>query len=96
MVSVPSPGYLAHPYSPDGAFLVTGDNEQLVNELKLFPDSKPTAEDQQAANSFAALGLQNVSLQYMLNSVHCIIALCIDQYILLKYYYFLSAKLENN
>lgn len=61
LVSVPSPGFLAHPYSPDGAMLVTGQNMTLADSLKLFPDPKPTPEDQLAADSFVALGLQNVS-----------------------------------
>lgn len=59
MVSVPAPAYLAHPYSPDGAMLVTGQNMTLADNMILFPDPKPTPEDQLAADSFVALGLQN-------------------------------------
>jgi ABC-type multidrug transport system ATPase subunit len=56
LFSIPSPGYLAHPYSPKGAVLVTGQDETLVNSLNLFADPNITAADTTAAANFAALG----------------------------------------
>jgi ABC-type multidrug transport system ATPase subunit len=56
MFSIPSPGFLAHPYSPKGAVLVTGQDQTLAQALNLFPDPNVTAADQVAAANFADLG----------------------------------------
>ncbi len=59
LFSIPSPGYLAHPYSPKGAVLVTGQDQTVVNSLNLFPDPNVTAADITAATSFAELGTES-------------------------------------
>jgi ABC-type multidrug transport system ATPase subunit len=59
MFSIPSPGYLAHPYSPKGAVLVTGQDQALTQAMNLFPDPNVTTADQIAAANFAALGQES-------------------------------------
>lgn len=56
MVSVPAPGFLAHPWSPQGAVLMTGSDPTLVDRLSLFPNPNITAQDQAAAANFSARG----------------------------------------
>jgi len=56
LFTIPSPGFLAHPFSPKGAVLVTGQDQAIAQTLNLFPDPNVTAADQAAAANFAALG----------------------------------------
>ncbi|KAL4523256.1 hypothetical protein Ndes2437B_g00384 [Nannochloris sp. 'desiccata'] len=56
MFSIPSPGFLAHPYSPEGAVLITGQNQTIAQAMDLFPDPIVTPADQATAANFAALG----------------------------------------
>jgi hypothetical protein len=56
LFQVPSPGYLAHPESPDAAILMTGVQETIVNDMQLFPEPDVTDESIQAVAAFAQLG----------------------------------------
>ena len=60
MVSLPSEGYLAQPYSPNAAILMTGEDPVLAQDWTLFPNPNATAEDNQAAANFFAQGQQTV------------------------------------
>lgn len=58
VAQVPSPGYLAHPWSPDGALLVSGE-DSVVESLDLFPVPDITPQSVDAMREFAAKGQQN-------------------------------------
>ena len=62
MVSVPSEGYLAHPYSPNTEILMTGEDPSLAQDWTLFPNPNATAADTQAAATFFAQGQETVRI----------------------------------
>lgn len=57
VAQVPSEGYLAHPYSPNAAMLVTGD-ENVTNTIDLYPPPNITPAETSAALEFAVKGNQ--------------------------------------
>lgn len=61
LYTTPSPGYLAHPWSPDAAMLMTSKNYSLYDSLQLFPPPNITPSDTAAALSFSQLGQRTVS-----------------------------------
>ena len=58
VAQVPSPGYLAHPWSPDAAMLLTGD-KAVVDSIDLFPVPNVTQAEIDAASRFFLQGAQN-------------------------------------
>jgi hypothetical protein len=61
LFQVPSPGYLAHPYSPAAAMLVTAEDPAALAALQLFPNPQVAPAAVAAATAFAALGQESVS-----------------------------------
>ena len=64
VAQVPSVGYLARPESPNAAMLITGDSEQIVSDINLFPVPEVTPEDAARAQAFSQRG-QATGAQYV-------------------------------
>lgn len=58
VAQVPSPGYLAHPWSPDAAMILTGE-KAVVDSIDLFPVPNVTQGEIDAARQFLLQGAQN-------------------------------------
>mmetsp|Transcript_12375 Transcript_12375/g.35287 ORF Transcript_12375/g.35287 Transcript_12375/m.35287 type:complete len:983 (+) Transcript_12375:143-3091(+) len=64
VAQVPSVGYLAKPESPNAAMLITGDSEEIISDINLFPVPTLTAEDVARAQAFGERG-QATGAQYV-------------------------------
>ena len=67
LYTVPSPGYLAHPWSPKAAMLMTANDPALANTLQLFPD--PSGGNQVASLNFFQEGQATVRFFLLLFKV---------------------------
>jgi len=61
LIQVPSPGYLAYPWSPKAAMLITAENETVTRGVELFPVPNVSVNAANVAAQFAQLGQQSVS-----------------------------------
>ena len=64
VAQVPSVGYLAEPESPNAAMLITGDSDQILNDIDLFPVPNVTGAEAARAQAFAERG-QATGAQYV-------------------------------
>lgn len=64
LFQAPERDFLAEPWSPKAAMLMTGDNESIINNLILFPPPETTAAERNASRAFAELGLENDNAVY--------------------------------
>eukprot|EP00889_Picochlorum_renovo_P007557 jgi/Picre1/34587/NNA_002055.t1 len=56
VAQVPSEGFLAHPFSPKAAMLMTGDDASIVEDVDLFPVPEVTVQGGAQARAFAEEG----------------------------------------
>lgn len=63
--TVPSPGFLAHPWSPKAAMLMSAKDPVLADTLQLFPD--PSGGNQAASLSFFQEGQATVCFSFYIH-----------------------------
>lgn len=64
LFQVPEREYLAQPWAPKAAMLMTGDDLLITDQMRLFPQPNTTTAEINASRAFANLGMENNNAVY--------------------------------